>query len=337
MCLVFGLAGITKLVDTPGTRQTLRNFGVPTGLVAPFGLLLPLIELVTAVLLAIGDLAWWGALAAFVLLSVFTVAIVTNIVRGRRPNCRCFGAWSAKPISGKTVVRNVVLALIALLFIYLRDDIPQLRDLSMSVEGVVAWWLAAGLIVIMFLLLAVLVEGWFIVQLLQQHGRLLIRLDRIEAHLGIQSDTGSVPQEMTGLPPGTPAPPFELLDLNGNPQQLLQPLALGKRLLLVFVNPRCAACEELLPDINRWQNDASFPLEITIVTQGPADWNKKKFDEYDSLRVLRQENFEVESAYGVQFNPSALLIGPDGTTETPLILGNRAIRRFVAELFESKA
>ena len=223
MCLVFGLAGITKLVDTPGTRQTLRYFfGVPTGLVAPFGLLLPLIELVTAVLLAIGDLAWWGALAAFVLLSVFTVAIVTNIVRGRRPNCRCFGAWSAKPISGKTVVRNVVLALIALLFILVpRDDIPQLRDLSMSVEGVVAWWLAAGLIVIMFLLLAVLVEGWLIVQLLQQHGRLLIRLDRIEAHLGIQSDTGSVPQEMTGLPPGTPAPPFELLDLNGNPQQLL--------------------------------------------------------------------------------------------------------------------
>ena len=333
LCLVFVVAGVTKLVDTQDTRQTLRNFGVPTRLAAPFGLLLPLTELVTAVLLAVGDLAWWGALAAFVLLSVFTVAVVVSIIRGHRLNCRCFGAWSSKPISGKSVMRNVVLALIALLFIDLRDDIPQLQDLQVSGEGVALWGLAAGFIAILFLLLAVLVEGWFIVHLLQQNGRLLMRLERIEAHLGMQSDAASMSQEMTaGLPPGTPAPTFELFDLNGNPRQLLQPLTLGKKMLLVFVDPRCAACKELLHDINRWQNDASFPLEITVVTQGPVDMNQKKFAEYDSLRVLRQENFEVERAYGVQFNPSALVIGQQGTIETPLILGNQAIRRFMGEL-----
>lgn len=329
LCLVFAVAGVTKLVDSRSTRQTLRDFGVPMVLVAPLGLLLPLIEIGTAVLLAIGSMAWLGAISAFVLLLVFTVAIAVNIIRGRRPNCRCFGEWSSKPISGKTMARNVALSLVALLFVYLADDIPLSRDLPLSGEGVASWLLVAGLIGVLTLLLAVIVEGWFIVNLLQQNGRLLIRLEKIEAHLGIQRDAGSVPQEMTGLPPGTAAPAFELPDLNGNPHQLLQPLSLGKRLLLIFINPHCAACEELLPDITRWEHDALFPFEITVITQGPVELNKKKFNGDDSLRVLRQAKFEVESAYGVQFNPSAVVIGPEGAVETPLLLGNRAIRHFV--------
>lgn len=333
LCLVFAVAGVTKLVDTRSTRHTLHEFGVPASLVAPFGLLLPLAELATAVLLAIGSLAWLGALSAFVLLLVFIVAIAVNISRGRRPNCRCFGELSSKPISGRTIVRNVGLALVASVFVYLADDIPQWRDLPMSGEGIALWGLVAGLVGMLILLVAVIVEGWFIVNLLRQNGRLLIRLEKIEAHLGVQGDAGPISQEISaGLPPGTAAPAFELPDLDGNPHQLLQPLSLGKRLMLIFFSPRCSACDDLLPDITQWENDKSFPFEITVVTQGPIHLNKKKFNGHDAFTVLLQEQFEVENAYGVEFTPSALVIGPDGTIDTPLLLGTRAIRRFVADL-----
>src|SRR2546429_9605121 len=42
---VFLVAGIAKLADLAGSRQALRDFGVPAVLARPFGLLLPLAEL----------------------------------------------------------------------------------------------------------------------------------------------------------------------------------------------------------------------------------------------------------------------------------------------------
>lgn len=52
------------------------------------------------------------AIAALVLLLVFTGLIAWNLRAGRRPPCACFGAWSARPIGPSHLARNA--ALIAL-------------------------------------------------------------------------------------------------------------------------------------------------------------------------------------------------------------------------------
>jgi uncharacterized membrane protein YphA (DoxX/SURF4 family) len=42
LALVLAVAGAAKLADREGSRQAIVDFGVPTGLAAPLGLLLPL-------------------------------------------------------------------------------------------------------------------------------------------------------------------------------------------------------------------------------------------------------------------------------------------------------
>ena len=45
LAAVFIVAGFAKLADLPGSRQALRDFGVPAVLANPSGVLLPLAEI----------------------------------------------------------------------------------------------------------------------------------------------------------------------------------------------------------------------------------------------------------------------------------------------------
>ena len=67
LALVFVVAGLSKLADLPGSRAALRGFGVPATLSRPFGVLLPLAELVVGVALLPAVSAWWAALGALAL------------------------------------------------------------------------------------------------------------------------------------------------------------------------------------------------------------------------------------------------------------------------------
>src|SRR5215831_6386491 len=82
--------------------------------------------------------------------------------------------------------------------------------------------------------------GW---QLLRQNGRLLLRLEELEKRLDTL-EFGEDDQP-TGLSLGSDAPAFELPDLTGERRSLAQ--YRGKPVLLVFFNPACGFCRELLP------------------------------------------------------------------------------------------
>jgi hypothetical protein len=53
------------------------------------------------------------AFVAIGLLTVFTVMIAAKLRRGEHPPCACFGAWSAKPIGGGHIARNLALIAVA--------------------------------------------------------------------------------------------------------------------------------------------------------------------------------------------------------------------------------
>src|SRR5436305_1632520 len=113
LAVVFLVAGIAKLADLAGSRQALRDFGVPAQLADPFGLLLPLAELAVAVALLFPATAWWGAVGALVLLLLFVGGIGYNLAHGRQPDCHCFGQLHSAPAGWPTLIRNLVLAAIA--------------------------------------------------------------------------------------------------------------------------------------------------------------------------------------------------------------------------------
>src|SRR5579883_1240092 len=95
---IFLLSSITKLKDRPGTRQSLRDFGLPKPLAGPGAILLPLAEFLAAIGLLPASFAWISAIATTALLTLFILAIAVNLAQGRKPDCHCFGQLHSKPI-----------------------------------------------------------------------------------------------------------------------------------------------------------------------------------------------------------------------------------------------
>jgi uncharacterized membrane protein YphA (DoxX/SURF4 family) len=76
LAAVFAVAALTKLADLSGSRQAMRNFGVPERLAVPLGTLLPIAELAIAITLVPAVSARWTALGALLLLLLFVAGIL---------------------------------------------------------------------------------------------------------------------------------------------------------------------------------------------------------------------------------------------------------------------
>ena len=106
------VSGVAKLVDRSATADALVAFGASERLrwAAP---LLPITELTLALLLALPATARAGAIGALRLLFAFSLAIAVNLAGGRHPDCNGFGRLSSGPITGRTLVRNGGLMILA--------------------------------------------------------------------------------------------------------------------------------------------------------------------------------------------------------------------------------
>ena len=113
LAFVFGVAGVTKLLDRAGTRRAVQAFGTPPRLVPAGAALLPLAELAIAASLIPSATARWGALAALALLAVFCAAIIRALRSGATPDCNCFGGLSQTEVGRGTLLRNLLLGAVA--------------------------------------------------------------------------------------------------------------------------------------------------------------------------------------------------------------------------------
>ena len=212
LAAVFALAAISKFLDRAGSVRSMRDFGVPSALAQPFATVLPVLELACAVALIPAASARWGAIGVLVLLALFIVAIAVNLARGRAPDCRCFGQLHSEPVGGKTIVRNVLLAGIAAPIVWQGADAnTSLIDPLAGAAGSAT--LSAALAWISTAIAAFAL--YVVFKVLRQNGRLLVRLEAIEARLGIEPAPAPAP----GLPVDSPAPDFSLRDLDGQDGQ----------------------------------------------------------------------------------------------------------------------
>ncbi len=330
LAAVFLVAGVTKLWDLAGSRAAMSNFGLPKSLAAPLGLALPLVELVVAIALIPAASAHWGALGALVLLGLFVAGIAYVMVRGREAECHCFGQLHSSRVGWATLGRNLALALVAGFVIAGERGGPSPsymewigglgRDqlLTLSAVAIALASFAGG--------------GWFMLHLLRQHGRILLRLDTLEDELAARgiiahpSRTGST----DGLAPGVPAPAFVLGNLNGGSTTLDDLLAANLPLMLVFSHPGCTPCVAMLPEIAGWQSAHGRDLNIALISQGSADNNRAAFAEHGIERVLLQREREIADAYEAYATPSAVLVSREGIIASPVAQGAAAIRAMIS-------
>jgi peroxiredoxin/uncharacterized membrane protein YphA (DoxX/SURF4 family) len=331
LSLTFLVAAAAKLVDPAGGRQALANFGVGPRAAPVLAIALPLAELTVAIALIPVRLAWFGAVGALIMLLIFAVAISANLMLGRKPDCRCFGQLHSTPVGWSTLARNVVLTFAAGFLVWEgRVDpgpsvVSWFGDLTHS-ERVALLGSFLGVVLL-------LGQAALLVQILKQQGRILLRLEALDARANNDSATAiQVPAAIAGLPVGTPAPTFRLNGLDGkltSLEDLRAAKASAESVLLLFTNPDCGPCQALLPEIGRWQLEHRAKLTIALLTEGtPAD-NRAKLPSVD--HVLIQQKREVADVYQAWGTPAAVLIRRDGTIASPLAQGADAIRALVRQ------
>jgi peroxiredoxin/uncharacterized membrane protein YphA (DoxX/SURF4 family) len=315
------LAGYAKLRDRSATAKALAAFGVPERFASILGAALGSCEVAVCVGLLFDAAAWQSAVAAMVLFALFTVAITFQIAKGRRPSCHCFGQLRSAPIGPATIVRNILLLLMASLIVtFRRRESTHLVDLGqiwfaplMPVCGIVSCGLLA------------LVVG-LLMRLLRQQDRILARL-----HNRAPTLDQDLPSSLKGgseLRIGAPAPTFRLPNLAGALITMDTLVAAGRPLLLVFVDPECGPCAALHDDLNTWTQHV--PLSITLVSRGQRDRNLAKFGL--GVTVLLQQDFEVAAEYRAIGTPSAIIVNPDGSIGSTIAIGADAIRALVEQI-----
>ena len=177
--------------------------------------------------------------------------------------------------------------------------------------------------------LAILAAGWLGWQLLRQNGRLLLRPDDLEKRLDDLAFGGA--EEAEGLPVGTEAPAFELPDLDGEHRSLAQ--FRDQPLLLIFFNPDCGFCRELMPKLKEKAESGKQKAEmeiggrsdrplVLIVSTGDAKKNRQFFAEHNvSCPVLLQDDGEVAKAYQAHGTPTGYLVSAEGKIASGLAVG----------------
>jgi hypothetical protein len=111
LAAVLAWAAVAKVVRRRPTIEAFTAMGLP----APAGLAVavPLVEGGTALALLARPAV--GAVAALVLLAIFTVVIVNLLVSGRAVGCGCFGSVRSDPVGPSDILRNGMLAALAAL------------------------------------------------------------------------------------------------------------------------------------------------------------------------------------------------------------------------------
>lgn len=172
-------------------------------------------------------------------------------------------------------------------------------------------------------LVAASAEAWLYVQIRDQQHRLDRRLGAVAARL-----TATVASPVSG-----PVPAFDLPALDGTRVAPASLVAAGHPAVLLFTDPRCGPCYELLPDLGGWQRVYGDRLAFALVSAGDAATNRAMTAEYgiDAGTVLLQDEREVAEAFGITMAPAAVVLQPGGQRATVPVYGAPAVRQLVAD------
>ena len=128
-------------------------------------------------------------------------------------------------------------------------------------------------------------------------------------------------RQSVGSGVGETAPSFRLPDLDGRIVELSD--FRGRDTLLLFWNPSCGFCSQMLPDLRDWESNRPREApELVLVSTGSAEVNKSLG--VQSTIVLDQ-GFSTGSAFGASGTPSAVMIDAEGKITSQVGVGAPAV------------
>lgn len=305
LAVVFGIAALTKLSARSDSRATFREFGAGDRLSRLGGILLPPAELAVAVVLMIVPTARWAAIGAAVLLVIFLVGIANALLRGRRPDCGCFGMLRPAPIGGSTVARNVVLLAVS-----------GLVAIAGPGPAVDAWLGSRDVASLVALAIVILAAGLALYYPLRRGTARAVALP--------------IPTTGSAMPSaGDPAPEFVLSDASGSMITLGSLLEPGCPLMLVFGSPGCGSCLQVFAEMRRWQTTFAGRIRIAVIATGEPEPTRQALDGYRIGDLLTGATGDLQQAYGVRGTPAAVVVAPDRTMVTSAVDGQDRIEDLI--------
>jgi thiol-disulfide isomerase/thioredoxin len=297
------VSGGAKALVFQGSRDAAAAFGAPWRLAPVVAVALPTGEIGIAALLLLEPTGRWGALAALLLLAIFIVAIARLMRAGESPDCHCFGQLDSEPVGAPTLIRNGVLAALAVTVLAggAGKSLTALPGHSVAL-----------------LALSVALAG-----LLVFSSSLLLENRRLVASGGTPNPGNA------GVAVGTPAPDLQLRTLDGKALALRERLAGGRPAVLVHVSPSCGPCRALLPKLVTWTAQLDGILEIVTISSGEVDRNRELLNGYDGHEILLAADRAFAAAYRANATPAAIGIGPGGRVTNRPVTGAVAIEELI--------
>jgi peroxiredoxin len=120
---------------------------------------------------------------------------------------------------------------------------------------------------------------------------------------------------------GDLAPAFHLPDPTGEEMSLAD--FHGSQTLVLFWNPGCGFCQQMLPDLKRWEAERlGGSPQLVVVSTGSVETNRAM-----GLRspVLLDSGFNTGSAFGASGTPSAVRVDAAGRIASLMAVGRQAI------------
>lgn len=291
--LTFLASATLKLRAPEDTFTALSAFGLPPRLAHIGKVLLPIAEVSVVALVILPATVNIGAIFALGLLTLFSLVIAQQLRRGRHPSCSCFGSLSNDPISSRTLIRNGLLALPAVL---LTSGVASSLDSMLHVPWF-AWAVALNVMV-------TLAVGTLTVLLWQQHGRLLERIDQLE--------TSTRP-----APSFRPKPQIDLSlafsGLRGDVRQLRDVFAGSEFIVGVLISPSCSPCKAVIAELASRTYRARPFGRVIVLSSGSAAETIEVLPHELTESALLTNSDTMANEFGSQATPSAVVLDARGT------------------------
>ncbi|MDO4919679.1 MauE/DoxX family redox-associated membrane protein [Kocuria sp.] len=329
------VSGVAKMLSPRSSRSLLGSADLPAALRAPWlQAALPWAEVVLAAGLVLASGPWLVAVAVAVVLvfAAFTVVVVRGTRAPDPASCGCFGALSTAPVSWRTVVRNLVFTLVAVLALALCLSGFQGPVVALPWRGVLA-----GAIPV----LCVLVILW------SEH----------------PADGTRSPRDLSRVPPLPPAPPQDgdaaasapaqgapgpdgaqepgdyerlpipyasLQDADGA-RVTLRGLAGSRARVLVGVSTTCGWCAPAIERISGTGQDLGPVAVHAVVTR---ESERDVLPEALRARTLVDDRQEMAAVFERPGNPWAVVLGADGLLAGGPVAGSGPVLELLDELAE---
>lgn len=326
LSMLFLIAGAAKILTIDRWRLSLREF-TPRVLWRPFFVwLVPITELWIAGTLLVPRWSDFASVMAASTLAMFTASLFPSLMRGRAPECYCFGLAKISRISWWTVLRNGVIVCLALVVHFAPP------------AGVTFGWFEAvdsesGANVGTFLIASfgAIAGVTLVVTLLR--GDESFRADQTKG--GGRDSTLSRPvpvdSESLGVPIGTSVPMLNILSCCDGTTDFESVARQNGGVMVVFTSANCSVCQGLLIELAELVSKGGRRC-LAVVSIGSGSLSKHE-------KPLGIDNFcegtrEVMRALNLSIVPSGIVFGSDSRVASRVAVGPEEVRVLAQECIQ---